>query len=115
MTELDRLMTSRSAEESVSEPGAVPGPAVRPGRPPGPPRIDRVSGAGRMSARRAALLVAAGLGAVLVVVIAVVPPWTLLAEPAGGRSPADPAGVLPPDLLERAQTFAAPQRPASGV
>ena len=73
-----------------------------------------MSGAGRGSAR-AALLLAAGLGAAVVVVIVVVPPWTLLAEPAGGRSPVEPADVLPPDLLERAESFAAALRPASLV
>jgi STE24 endopeptidase len=72
-----------------------------------------VSGAGGMSARRAALLVAVVLGAALVVVLVVVPPWTLLAEPAGGRTPVDPSSVLPPDVLQRAESFAAALRPAS--
>ena len=71
-----------------------------------------MSGAGRAGAR-AALLVAAVLGAALLVVLVVVPPWTLLAEPAGGRTPVDPSAVLPPDVLERAESFAAALRPAS--
>ena len=57
--------------------------------------------AGRAGAR-AALLVAAVLGAALLVVLVVVPPWTLLAEPAGGRTPVDPSTVLPPEVLQRA-------------
>jgi STE24 endopeptidase len=72
-----------------------------------------VSGAGGTSARRPALLVAVVLGAALLVVLVVVPPWTLLAEPAGGRTPVDPSAVLPPDLLARAESFAAALRPAS--
>jgi STE24 endopeptidase len=72
-----------------------------------------VTGAGGAGARRAALLVAGVLGAALVAVLVVVPPWTLLAEPAGGRAPVDPSSVLPPDVLERAQSFAAALRPAS--
>jgi STE24 endopeptidase len=71
-----------------------------------------VSWAGRAGARPA-LLVAVVLGAALVVVLVVVPPWTLLAEPAGGRTPVDPSTVLPPDVLERAESFAAALRPAS--
>ncbi|TFV54146.1 M48 family peptidase [Geodermatophilus sp. DF01-2] len=66
-----------------------------------------------MNARRAALLAAVVLGAAVVVVIVVVPPWTLLPEPAGGRTPVDPGAVLPPELLERAESFAAALRPAS--
>ena len=65
------------------------------------------------SSRRAALLVAGVLGAALVVVLVTVPPWTLLPEPPGGRTPVDPAAVLPPDLLTRAETFAGALRPAS--
>ena len=65
------------------------------------------------SSRRAALLVAAVLGAALVVVLVTVPPWTLLPEPPGGRTPVDPAAVLPPDLLTRAEAFAGALRPAS--
>ena len=68
--------------------------------------------AGRAGAR-AALLVAAVLGAALLVVLVVVPPWTLLAEPAGGRTPVDPSTVLPPEVLQRAESFAAALRPAS--
>ena len=68
--------------------------------------------AGRAGAR-AALLVAAVLGAALLVVLVVVPPWTLLAEPPGGPAPADPSSVLPPDVLQRAESFAAALRPAS--
>ncbi len=71
-----------------------------------------MSWAGRAGARPA-LLVAVVLGAALVVVLVVVPPWTLLAEPAGGRTPVDPSTVLPPDVLERAESFAAALRPAS--
>lgn len=72
-----------------------------------------VSGAGGGGSRRAALLVAAGLGLALAVVLATVPPWTLLPEPPGGRTPADPSAVLPPDLLARAEAFAGALRPAS--
>jgi STE24 endopeptidase len=72
-----------------------------------------VSGARRLSARRAPLLVAVVLGAVLVVVLVVVSPGTLLAEPAGGRTPVDPSSVLPSDVLQRAESFAAALRPAS--
>ena len=74
-----------------------------------------MSGAGGESTRRAALLVAAVLGAALVVVLVVVPPWTLLTEPPGGPAPADPSSVLPPDVLQRAESFAAALRPASLV
>src|SRR3712207_4360647 len=66
-----------------------------------------------MSSRRAALLVAAVLGTALVAVLGVVPPWTLLPEPPGGRTPVDPSAVLPPDVLQRAESFAAALRPAS--
>ncbi|SNS45450.1 STE24 endopeptidase [Geodermatophilus pulveris] len=66
-----------------------------------------------MSPRRAALLAAVVLGAALVAVLALVPPWTLLAEPAGGRAPADPSAVLAPEALARAESFAAALRPAS--
>jgi STE24 endopeptidase len=72
-----------------------------------------VSGAGGTSARRVALLVAAVLGAALVVVLVTVPPWTLLPEPPGGRAPVEPSSVLPPDLLARAEGFAGALRPAS--
>jgi STE24 endopeptidase len=53
------------------------------------------------------------LGAALLVVLVVVPPWTLLAEPAGGRTPVDPSTVLTPDVLQRAESFATALRPAS--
>jgi STE24 endopeptidase len=72
-----------------------------------------VGEAGGASSRRAALLVAGVLGAALVVVLGTVPPWTLLPEPPGGRTPVDPAAVLPPDLLARAEAFAGALRPAS--
>ena len=71
-----------------------------------------MSGAGRAGAR-VALLVAGVLGAALVVVLVTVPPWTLLPEPPGGRTPVDPASVLPPDLLARTEAFAGALRPAS--
>ena len=74
-----------------------------------------MSGAGGESTPRAALLVATVLGAALVLVLVVVPPWTLLAEPPGGPAPADPSSVLPPDVLQRAESFAAALRPASLV
>ncbi|MDP9430737.1 MAG: M48 family metallopeptidase [Actinomycetota bacterium] len=72
-----------------------------------------MSGAGGADTRRAALLVAVVLGAALLVVLLVVPPWTLPAGPAGGRTPVDPSSVLPPDVLQRAESFAAALRPAS--
>jgi STE24 endopeptidase len=66
-----------------------------------------------VAARRSALLVAVALGAALVVVLVVVPPWTPPAESAVGRTPVDPSSVLPPDVLQRAESFAAALRPAS--
>jgi STE24 endopeptidase len=66
-------------------------------------------------ARRAALVAAVVLGAVVVVVIAVRTPWMVLPEPPGGRTPVDPHGVLPPDVRMRAESFAAALRPASLV
>jgi STE24 endopeptidase len=72
-----------------------------------------VSEAGGVGSRRAALLAAVVLGAALVVVLVAVTPWALLPDPAGGRTPADPSSVLPPDLLARAEAYAGALRPAS--
>jgi STE24 endopeptidase len=66
-----------------------------------------------VSARRAALLVAGVLGAAFVVVVAVGTPWTPLPEPPGGASPVRPGVGLAPDVVERAEAFAAAIRPAS--
>ena len=67
-----------------------------------------------MSARRAALVAAAVLGAALVVVIAVVTPWTVLAEPPGGRTPVVASSIgLSAGELDRAEAFATALRPAS--
>jgi STE24 endopeptidase len=66
-----------------------------------------------VSARRAALLVAGVLGAAFVVVVAVGTPWTLLPAPPGGASPVRPGAGLAPDVVERAEAFAAAIRPAS--
>ncbi len=66
-----------------------------------------------MTARRAALISAAVLGIALVVVIAVMTPWSPLPEPSGGRSPVDPTAGLSSARLERAEAFAAALRPAS--
>lgn len=72
-----------------------------------------MSESGGVSSRRAALLLAAVLGAALLVALVVIPPWTLLGEPAGGRAAAEPLAVLPPELRERAESFAAALRPAA--
>jgi STE24 endopeptidase len=69
--------------------------------------------AGRLSARRPALLVAALLGIALAVVIAVVTPWQLLPTPPGGRTPVDPSAAFAPDQIARAEAFARALRPAS--
>jgi STE24 endopeptidase len=66
-----------------------------------------------MSARRAALVAAVVLGAALVVVIAVVTPWTVLPEPPGGHTPVDPGAGVPAADLRRAEAFASALRPAS--
>src|SRR3954470_14371977 len=66
-----------------------------------------------MSARRAALVVAAVLGLALVVVIAVRTPWEVLAQPPGGRTPIDPTAGLSADQVNRAEAFVAALRPAS--
>lgn len=66
-----------------------------------------------MTARRAALVVAAVLGAAVVVVIAVRTPWVVLPEPPGGRTPVDPGFGLTAEQLERAESFTAALRPAS--
>ncbi|SDY16955.1 STE24 endopeptidase [Geodermatophilus africanus] len=72
-----------------------------------------MSEAGGVGSRRAALVAAVVLGAALVVVLVVVTPWALLPDPAGGRTPADPSSVLPPELLARAEAYAGALRPAS--
>jgi STE24 endopeptidase len=66
-----------------------------------------------MSARRAALVTAALLGAALVVVTVVVTPWDVLPDPRGGPSPVDPGAGLSPAEIDRAEAFAAALRPAS--
>ena len=66
-----------------------------------------------MSARRAALLTAAVLGAALVVVIVVATPWDVLPDPPGGPTPVDPGAGLPGADIRRAESFAAALRPAS--
>jgi STE24 endopeptidase len=62
-----------------------------------------------VSARRAALLVAAVLGAALVVVVALRTPWGVLAD----LGEVDPTAGLPPEQLERAESFVSAIRPAS--
>jgi STE24 endopeptidase len=62
---------------------------------------------------RAALVVAAVLGAALVVVIALRTPWQLLPEPSGGHTAVDPTAGLSADEVRRAESFAAALRPAS--
>ncbi|MFP5370755.1 MAG: M48 family peptidase, partial [Actinomycetes bacterium] len=66
-----------------------------------------------MSGRRAALLTAFALGAVLVVVVAVVPPWSVLPDPSGAPVPVDPGAGLSGEQRRRAEAFAATLRPAS--
>ncbi len=66
-----------------------------------------------MSERRAALVTAVVLGAVLAVVIAVRTPWVPLPEPAGGYTPVDPTAGLSVAQVERAEAFAAALRPTS--
>jgi STE24 endopeptidase len=66
-----------------------------------------------VGARRAALTVAALLGAALALVIALRTPWQPLPVPPGGRTPLDPGAVLSPDRLATAEAFAAALRPAS--
>jgi STE24 endopeptidase len=68
--------------------------------------------AGR-AASRAALAVAAMLGIALLLVIVLRTPWQPLPVPPGGRTPVDPATVLPPDRIALAESFAAALRPAS--
>ena len=70
-------------------------------------------GDGGGGAARAALAVAALLGAALAVVIAVRTPWQPLPVPPGGRTALDPAAVLPVDRIAVAESFAAALRPAS--
>ncbi len=71
-----------------------------------------MSWAGREGAR-AALLVAAVLGAALVVVIAVRTPWTVLPVPSGGATPISDDAGLPADVVRKAEALAADIRPAS--
>jgi STE24 endopeptidase len=66
-----------------------------------------------MSARRAALIVAAVLGVALVVVVAVATPWVVLPDPPGGATPADPGAGLPGAQIRRAEAFAGALRPTS--
>jgi STE24 endopeptidase len=66
-----------------------------------------------VSARRAALVAAVVLGAVLAVVIAVRTPWVPLPEPPGGYTPVDPTAGLSPAQVDRAKAFATALRPAS--
>jgi STE24 endopeptidase len=66
-----------------------------------------------MGARRAALTVAALLGAALVLVIALRTPWQPLPVPPGGRTPVDASAVLLADRIATAEAFAAALRPAS--
>ena len=66
-----------------------------------------------VGARRAALTVAALLGAALVLVIALRTPWQPLPVPTGGRTPVDASAVLPADRIATAEAFAAALRPAS--
>ncbi|SFP34107.1 STE24 endopeptidase [Geodermatophilus dictyosporus] len=67
----------------------------------------------RRAGARAALLVAALLGAAFVVVVAVRTPWTLLPTPPGGATPASADAGLPAAVLARAEALAADIRPAS--
>jgi STE24 endopeptidase len=66
-----------------------------------------------MGAHRAALTVAALMGAALVLVIALRTPWQPLPVPPGGRTPVDASAVLPADRIATAEAFAAALRPAS--
>jgi STE24 endopeptidase len=66
-----------------------------------------------VTSRRAALVAAVVLGAVLVLVIVLRTPWDVLPEPPGGRTPVDPTGGLTDAELSRAESFAAAIRPAS--
>ena len=52
---------------------------------------------------RAPLVVSALLGAALLAVLVVRTPWQPLPVPPGGRSPLDPASVLPEDRLAVAE------------
>ena len=69
--------------------------------------------ASRWTARRAALVVAAVLGAAFVVVVAVRTPWTVLPTPPGGATPVSADAGLPAEVVRRAETLAADLRPAS--
>jgi STE24 endopeptidase len=82
----------------------------RPSSSVGPAELHTIGGVG---ARRAALTVAALLGAALVLVIALRTPWQPLPIPPGGRTPVDPGEVLPADRIAVAESFAAALRPAS--
>lgn len=66
-----------------------------------------------MTGRRAALLTAVVLGAALVVVVAVVTPWSVLPDPSGGPVPVEPGAGLSGEQRRRAEAFAAALRPAS--
>jgi STE24 endopeptidase len=82
----------------------------RPSSSVGPAELLTIGGVG---ARRAALTVAALLGAALVLVIALRTPWQPLPVPPGGRTPVDASAVLPADRIATAEAFAAALRPAS--
>ncbi len=97
---------------AVYGPGAEPSPRPVPGRGRGAAYDRPVSWAGREGAR-AALVVAAVLGAVLLVVIAVRTPWTILPVPPGGTTPVSADAGLPADVVRRAEAFASDIRPAS--
>jgi STE24 endopeptidase len=66
-----------------------------------------------VSARRAALAAAVLLGAAVALVIVLRTPWTVLPAPPGGHVPVDPTAGLPPDVVDRARSFATALRPAS--
>jgi STE24 endopeptidase len=66
-----------------------------------------------VNARRAALVTAVVLAAVLALVVAVRTPWVPLPEPTGGYTPVDPTAGLPAAQVERAEAFAVALRPAS--
>ena len=74
---------------------------------------DRRVGARGRTGARAALVVAAVLGAAVALVLAVRTPWQPLPVPPGGRTPVDAVAVLPADRLAVAEQFAAAIRPAS--
>ncbi|MGY1712760.1 M48 family metallopeptidase [Geodermatophilus sp. SYSU D00758] len=66
-----------------------------------------------MSAPRAALVVAAVLGAAFTAVVGLATPWTVLPEPPGGRTPVRPGEGLPAGVAALAAEYAAALRPAA--